>query len=153
MNNERQNKYHVLARGIILSGEHLLVAHCIGMDNTFLPGGHVEFYEGIRNTLSREILEEIGLISEVKDYLGAVEASYGNDKTYHQEMNHLFICDIDGIHHEVSLESKEKHLEFYWIHVKSMEEHNLQPFPVRKIIKNYLNKIEGPHFGSTFERT
>lgn len=34
--------YHVLARGVIIKDFHLLVAHCKGMDNTFLPGGHVE---------------------------------------------------------------------------------------------------------------
>ncbi len=39
---EKNQKYHVLARAVILSGEYLLVAHCIGMENTFLPGGHVE---------------------------------------------------------------------------------------------------------------
>ncbi|MDU4696502.1 MULTISPECIES: hypothetical protein [Paenibacillus] len=29
-------KYHVLARGVIRSDHHLLVAHCKGMDHTFL---------------------------------------------------------------------------------------------------------------------
>lgn len=53
-------KYHVLARGVILSDGNLLIAHCKGMDNTFLPGGHVEFKEGMRTTLSREIKEEFG---------------------------------------------------------------------------------------------
>lgn len=33
MNMGEAEKYHVLARGIILSHNYLLVAHCIGMDN------------------------------------------------------------------------------------------------------------------------
>lgn len=48
-----KKKYHVLARGVIVSSDYILVAHCIGMDNTFLPGGHVEFNEGNRNAASR----------------------------------------------------------------------------------------------------
>ncbi len=38
-------KFHYLVRGVIRSGEHFLLAHQIGADNTFLPGGHVGEYE------------------------------------------------------------------------------------------------------------
>nr|WP_155606343.1 NUDIX domain-containing protein [Paenibacillus timonensis] len=58
-----------MARGVILTERHLLVAHCKGMDNTFLPGGHVEFQESIRSSLYREIKEELGLSSEVHNLL------------------------------------------------------------------------------------
>ncbi|SDG36225.1 hypothetical protein SAMN04488542_13812 [Fontibacillus panacisegetis] len=52
---EQPRKYHVLARGVILTDKYLLVAHCIGMDNTFLPGGHVEFHESIRTSFENYI--------------------------------------------------------------------------------------------------
>ncbi|MNO04936.1 hypothetical protein D3C81_2261360 [compost metagenome] len=48
-------------------------------------------------------------------------------------------------------ESKESHLEFYWIPINGMDRHNLLPQPMRKIIENYINDIEGPYFESTFE--
>lgn len=147
---EKQQKYHVLARGIILSGDHILVARCIGMDNTFLPGGHVEFGEGIRTSLSREIREELGLESAVKEYVGAVEAQYEHNEVYHQEMNHCFITEIPTINHTRNPESNEGHLEFYWIPLKEMGMHYLEPYPVRKLIENYLNKESGPYFESTF---
>ncbi|WP_231586788.1 NUDIX domain-containing protein [Paenibacillus sp. E194] len=104
------------------------MAHCIGMDNTFLPGGHVEFREGMQESLSREIFEELGLQCEVKQYIGAVEAGYEDNNVYHQEINHLFIADAQGIEHSWNPESKEQHLEFYWIHVNEMDEHNLLPY-------------------------
>jgi len=150
--NGANKKYHVLARGIIVSSGYILVAHCIGMDNTFLPGGHVEFNEGIKTTLSREIEEELGLHSVVKKYLGTVEADFETPDTYHQELNHLFIVDIPELHHKNNPKSKEKHLEFYWIHIDDMADHNLQPYPVRTIIKQYIsNNVQGPFFLSTFD--
>ncbi|WP_156337153.1 NUDIX domain-containing protein [Paenibacillus dakarensis] len=149
---ERQNqKYHVLARGIIISGENILVAHCKGMDNTFLPGGHVEFREGMRTTLYREIEEELGQDSFVKEYIGCVEADFEIPDTYHQEINHLFRVVLPKISHDLNPESRENHLEFYWIKINEMEQHNLQPYPVRDIIKRYLNNKEGPFWESTFK--
>ncbi|OBY80993.1 NUDIX hydrolase [Paenibacillus sp. KS1] len=145
---EMQQKYHVLARGIMLSGEYLLVAHCIGMDNTFLPGGHVEFREGMQESLSREIFEEMGLQCEVKQYIGAVEAGYEDNNVYHQEINHLFIADAQGIDHSRNPESKEQHLEFYWIHVNEMDKHNLLPYPVREAITHCKSGNRTPFWGS-----
>ncbi|MGG0813695.1 NUDIX domain-containing protein [Paenibacillus alvei] len=148
MQREVRQKYHVLARGIVLSGDYLLVAHCIGMDNTFLPGGHVEFQEGMKDSLSREIFEEMGLQCKVKQYIGAVEAGYEDNDVYHQEINHLFITDIYDIDPTRNPESKEAHLDFYWIHINEMEEHNLLPYPVREAITHYKNGNQTPFWGS-----
>ena len=148
---ENQNsKYHVLARALIIDNGYILVAHCKGMDNTFLPGGHVEFREGVRTTLSREIMEELGQGSIVKDYLGCVEAQFDLSEIYHQEINHLFIVDLPNINRNENPESMEDHLEFYWIPIEQMEEHNLQPHPVREIVKRYVNKESGPFWETTF---
>ncbi|NOV02216.1 NUDIX domain-containing protein [Paenibacillus planticolens] len=148
---DKKQTYHVLARGIILSGDFLLVARCIGMDHTFLPGGHVEFHEGIRASLAREIKEELGLASEVKTYIGAVEAEFDLEDVYHQEINHLFLADVPAINHQQNPESIEKHLEFYWIPLNEMEAHNLQPYPVRTVITQYVYEGLGPYFESTFQ--
>jgi 8-oxo-dGTP pyrophosphatase MutT (NUDIX family) len=147
---DQNQKYHVLARGIIISEENVLVAHCKGMDNTFLPGGHVEFREGMRTTLSREIKEELGEECFVQEYLGCVEADFEHTDTYHQEINHLFAAVLPKINHHLNPESKENHLEFYWIPIDEMEQHNLQPYPVRDIIIRVLNREEGPFWESTF---
>lgn len=149
--NTIKQKYHVLARGVILSEGHLLVAHSKGMDNTFLPGGHVEFGEGMRTTLSREINEELGQDCFVHEYIGAVEATFQLSDVYHQEINHLFVVTLPNINHAVNPESKESHLEFFWIHTDEMEQHNLQPAPVRSVINRYLISEQGPFWGSTLE--
>ncbi|KKO51232.1 NUDIX domain-containing protein [Paenibacillus sp. DMB20] len=147
----RTQKYHVLTRGVILADNHLLVAHCIGMDNTFLPGGHVEFRESIRTSLRREINEELGLKCEVGPYIGAVEAEYEDEGIYHQEINHVFAAKLEGAEYRKNPPSQESHLEFYWIPVNEMDRHNLLPQPMRRIVENYINEAEGPFFESTFE--
>ena len=38
---------NVLGRIVIISKGHVLLAHEIGARNTFLPGGHVEYNEGV----------------------------------------------------------------------------------------------------------
>lgn len=39
------NSFHHLSRGVLIRNGKLLVAHAIGQNNTFLPGGHIEFSE------------------------------------------------------------------------------------------------------------
>jgi 8-oxo-dGTP diphosphatase len=149
MSLEKKQKYHVLARGVVLSGEYVLVAHCKGMDNTFLPGGHVELGEGMRTSLSREIKEELGLDSIVKGYLGAIEADYEYKEVYHQEICHIFEVEMLAVDHTRNPESQEAHLEFYWIPIAEMEAHNLLPLPLRGFIRNFVNRETGPFFETT----
>ncbi|OPA73786.1 NUDIX hydrolase [Paenibacillus selenitireducens] len=144
-------KYHVLARGVILSEGHILVAHCKGMDNTFLPGGHVEFKEGIRATLSREIKEEFGQESTVQKYIGCVEADYETDDTYHQEINHMFRVELSELNYPAEAVSNESHLEFYWIPIHEMERHNVLPAAVRDVIRRYIDQEDGPFWESEME--
>jgi hypothetical protein len=43
--NDNTEKYyfHILSRGIIIDDDYILVAKAKNADNTFLPGGHLEF--------------------------------------------------------------------------------------------------------------
>lgn len=147
----QSQKYHVLARGVILSEDHILVAHCKGMDNTFLPGGHVEFKEGIRTTLVREIKEEFGQQSTVHEYIGCVEADYVTADTYHQEINHIFRVELAELSYPLEPVSNENHLEFYWISVNEMEQHNLLPSAMCDVIRRYLDREDGPFWESEME--
>jgi ADP-ribose pyrophosphatase YjhB (NUDIX family) len=141
-------KLHILARGIILDKNKLLV--CKNSTNTFLPGGHLEFMDDLEKTLKREIFEEMGLECEVSDYIGCVECIWEENNIYHQEIDHIF--QINGINEQTLIKSKEKHIEFYWINIEDMEKENFLPISVRKIIMNKYNGKTGLQYYSEIKK-
>ena len=78
-------KFHLISRAVILNGNYVLLAHQKGMDNTFLPGGHIEIGEGAIAALKREIYEELGLNVDVREYLGALESGWEEREIKHYE--------------------------------------------------------------------
>jgi 8-oxo-dGTP pyrophosphatase MutT (NUDIX family) len=55
-------KFTIRCRGIIVHGGKLLVVQHRAESKWFaLPGGHLEFGEGIKEALEREIIEELGI--------------------------------------------------------------------------------------------
>jgi len=49
---------------MLVSDNHILLAHAIGEPNTFLPGGHITKGEPARDALIHEVREETGLDAE-----------------------------------------------------------------------------------------
>ena len=101
-----------IARGVIEEDGKFLLCRGKGNSNWFFPGGHIEEGESAPESLTREIMEEIGEKSEVKRFIGVTENKYKTKNGEVQEINLVF---------EVSLleaglcESKEDHLEFGWL--------------------------------------
>ena len=137
-NNSEKSIFHILARGIILDSDYILVARAKNADNTFLPGGHLNFNENLKKALCREILEEIGINCTVDEYIGCVESQWAENNINNQEINHIFI--VSGINKNMDIKSKEEHLDIYWINIKDMEKENLLPYSMRTIIENIFNK-------------
>jgi 8-oxo-dGTP pyrophosphatase MutT (NUDIX family) len=137
-----ENKYfHILARGVMIDGDYILVAKAKNAHNTFLPGGHLEFNENLKRALAREIMEEMGLNCIVGEYIGCVENQWTENNIVNQEINHVYI--VDGMNKKIEIKSKENHLEFYWIKINDMEKENLLPESIRKMVESIFknNKI------------
>ena len=63
----------------IIDDGYILVAKLKNGNNTFLPGGHLEFNENLKQALERELFEEIGIKGNINEYIGCLEAKWIED--------------------------------------------------------------------------
>jgi len=130
---DRHSQIEVLARGVCVRDRHLLVCHTRGAQNTYLPGGHVEFRESAPDALVREIREELGVPSRVRGLLGVIEHQFRQKGRTHCEINLVFALDL-LIPVDQSPVSCEGHLDFKWIPLSRLGISDLEPAPLRKML-------------------
>ncbi|MEC1376929.1 NUDIX domain-containing protein [Heyndrickxia oleronia] len=82
-----KNPFHHLARAVFIHENKILLAQAKGDTNTFLPGGHVEFGESAKETLKREIQEEMGIDCAPDHFLGLIEHKWEKKGILHCEIN------------------------------------------------------------------
>ncbi len=132
--------FHYLVRGIILYKDQVLLAHQIGANNTFLPGGHIEHGERAEHALCREIFEELNKKAIINCFVGAIEHSWQQEKVNHFEINLVFKVKVEDLSSSNEPVSFEEQLEFFWAPIDSLENHNLKPFPLIDCIRTLDNR-------------
>ncbi len=140
-----RDNFHYIVRGIIRDGEHLLLCKQKNGDYTFLLGGHIDFGEGAKCALAREIKEEIGADVTVGDFRGAIENAWDD---------HCEISLVFDVEHNLSKDvtpvpasPEEEHLEFLWAEFFELAEHNLLPSP----LIDWFTKETNTRWASTIE--
>jgi 8-oxo-dGTP pyrophosphatase MutT (NUDIX family) len=134
--------FHYLARGLLIREDRVLVVRQLGAANTFLPGGHIERGERAEAALAREIEEELGMRPTIKRFLGAAEHAWPEDTRANHEINLLFEVEIDGLNPPQPPASLEPHLEFLWVEPSRLEDVNLQPSALIRLLET---GVEGFH--------
>ncbi|MCI0473736.1 MAG: NUDIX domain-containing protein [Ignavibacteria bacterium] len=122
-----KREIELIARGVFLKNNLILLARQKGDTHTFLPGGHIEFGEPAETALIREIKEELGVTARVSHLLGMAENSWKEADGHHQELNLIFVIDIPEFSSDVNPVSTEPHLEFCWQPIYNLAAGNLRP--------------------------
>ena len=73
-----KNNIHVLSRAVIIDQQSILLCKTLDLQANFyfLPGGHVEHGESVRESILRELMEETGSSGKIKRFLGCLEYSF-----------------------------------------------------------------------------
>lgn len=133
-----QSKIHVIARAILLQGEKVILCRVKGEEKFFLPGGHVENGETIKQALVRELEEEIGSYEyRLSAFAGVCEGTFSREKgVLQQEVNILFEIHMP----EGEISSKEGHIEFICIDRTILNECEIMPTGIKEGVLEWLDR-------------
>ena len=122
-----KNSVEIIARGVCIKSDMILLCQTKGADITYLPGGHTEFNEMARISLEREIIEELGVESVAGKFLGMVEHNFIQKERHHCEWNVVFELRIDSLEPENDVIATEDHISFKWCKISELKSAKLEP--------------------------
>lgn len=113
---------------IIIKGNRIFIAQRNQEDELAgkweFPGGKIEAYESPQKCLKRELFEEFGIDTEVKEYLGESIFDYGN-KLIH--LSGYFVNHLSG---DINL---QVHQNYKWIKVQELDKIDWAPADVKLV--------------------
>ncbi len=135
---KKQKEIEILVRGIIQKKGKFLVCKKKGKKYCFFPGGHVDFGESAEKALIREIKEELGIPVRLSNFIGASEHQFVEEGIKRHEINLAF----EGKINDTNLESKEDHLQFFWVDKKVLSQEKILPESLKKGLLDWLENGE-----------
>ncbi|MCA9304119.1 MAG: NUDIX domain-containing protein [Phycisphaerales bacterium] len=123
----------IIARGLFIHDNRVLLCKNLELGYHYLPGGHVEFTERASESLQRELLEECSLESAIGPLLLTTEQVFATKKKTHHEINLVFHVEHIGKPGEVqtSVVSNEPEIGFVWIDLAAITEIDLRPIEIQ----------------------
>lgn len=116
-------EFELIVRALIVRDRKILVCQTVGKDYFFLPGGHIEFSENMKDALSRELNEELGARVVASQFIGGIENLFSQDGEMRHEVSFLFHVDIDI----EEIKSLETHISFYWFSYEEFVDQKIVP--------------------------
>ena len=137
--NNSNKKAVFVSRAIIIVEDSLLVCESPDKSYYYLPGGHVEFCESVKDALLREIEEETKETGKIIKYLGYIECNflYENDNIF--ELGHYFLAEIPKIKYPETPAAYEKGLTFKWMNINDITSSNIKPNILKSYLPEYIN--------------
>jgi len=133
-----QEHFEVIARGVCIKSGKILLCQTKGSPITYLPGGHVDFMETARESLEREIMEELACASVAGKFLGMIEHSFIQKGQRHCEWNAFFELKISDLNPDEDVSAAEEHLQFKWCELDELESAKLEPAVLLDLLPQWL---------------
>ncbi len=98
-----------------------------------MPGGGQEAEETLPETLQREVLEETGILIEVKDLVFVIEGVHGED--FHR-VDMVFLCEYQGQQEDAERICDTNQAGVEWLDISTLNTTPLYPSKLRRQIMN-----------------
>lgn len=98
-----------------------------------MPGGGQEAEETLQETLQREVLEETGILIEVKDLVFVIEGVHGED--FHR-VDMVFLCEYLGQKEGAERIRDTNQAGVEWLDISTLNTTPLYPSKLRRQIMN-----------------
>lgn len=136
--NPTRANIHVVSRSFLTHKDETILCRVKDATWFFLPGGHVENGESGKNSLIRELAEEIGNnnYSEPK-FIGVCESVFKLDEEVSQHgVDLVYFVDITG---DFKIDTnKVKHIEFITVKTQELSQYNILPTSLKEGIIEYI---------------
>lgn len=133
-------RLNIRAAGVIIHNNKILAHKNINEDHYALIGGRVAIGESSKETVKREIMEEIGKEVDIVRYVATVENFFKCDGIKYHEI--LFIYQLefknekDKLIQETlkNIEGKD-YLQYEWLDLDKIDNFQILPKTIKEIIK------------------
>lgn len=122
---------------------HILLCKTLDLPISFyfLPGGHVEHFESVTDTVLREFLEETGAEARIKRFLGCLEYNFEpghNSICHNHEYNFIFELESEYLKIDKPIPRLEDHIELIWMPLHQLSKIDFRPEPLRELVPEWL---------------
>ena len=125
--------------GIAVHNGCLLVEHDVRHGFCFVPGGRVEYGENAVEALARELREELGEEAKIGRLVLVADKLFEIDGNWFQEISLYFLIEFapgsKTLDRDGAFEGGESGTVFQWIPLDEVEQANLLPPFLRKLVR------------------
>lgn len=132
--------------GIVIKNNKVLFVDMDDSGFLCLPGGYVELGETTEQACLRELREEVRKDFKIDKYCGVIENFFRNkfNKNIHEISFYYVLTSNDELDTtDFTLMENDKgndiKLEFKWVDLEKIENYDIRPEFLKKILKNNLN--------------
>jgi 8-oxo-dGTP pyrophosphatase MutT (NUDIX family) len=140
---EQDNRRFQCRAAAVLINQNKVLLHRLEKDNYWaLPGGRMDFQELSKQTIVREMFEEIGAKIIVKNLAFIAEGHFTLENKIFHEIGFIYNCEFAS-QQEIYLQSEfdgiegDKILKYKWFALDELKSHDIRPnFLIEQLNKN-----------------